>query len=108
MVFLCGAVHNLLRYEANSVGFAYSFSIIGVSMGIFYILGMAVSAVYGVLFGCLGLNTKMAHIICLYGYAMSNYCICVLLCMFNMPLLTWLFLLYGAGTKVAFILKNIF
>lgn len=39
---------------------------------------------------------------------MTNYVFCVLLCIINVPLLTWLFLLYGAGTKVGFILKNMF
>ena len=108
MVFLCSAVHNVLKYEANSTNFAYSFSVIGVSLGIFYILGMAISALYGLIFGCMGLNCKTAHVVCLYGYGMTNYVFCVFLCIFNSPLLTWLFLLYGAGTKVGFILKNIF
>jgi hypothetical protein len=108
MVFMCSAVHNLLRYMANPATFTYNFQIIGVSFGIFYVLGLAVSILYGLIFGCLGLNCKTVHIVCLYGYAMSNYIFCVLLCIINLPLLTWLFLLYGAGTKVGFILKNMF
>lgn len=39
---------------------------------------------------------------------MATYVICVLLCSVNMTLLTWLFLLYAAGTKIAYILKNVF
>lgn len=108
MVFVCSAIHNLLKYETNSANFAYSYAVIGSSLGIFYILGMAVSALYGLVFGCMGLQSKVVHIVCLYGYSMINYVIAVVLCIFNLPLLTWLFLLYGAGTKVAFILKNIF
>lgn len=63
---------------------------------------------YGLLFGCIGLACRVNHIVCLYGYSMTIYVICGLLCIINMELTTWLFLLYAAGTKVAFILKNIF
>ena len=108
MVFVCSAVHNLLKYESNSANFAYSYAVIGSSLGIFYLLGMAVSALFGLIFGCMGLQCKVVHIVSLYGYSMCNYVIAVILCIFNLPLLTWLFLLYGAGTKVAFILKNMF
>lgn len=108
MVFICSAVHNVLAYIANPTGFTYNFQIIGVAFGLFYILGMLLSGVYGLLFGCMGLACKATHIICLYGYSMTIYVICVLLCILNMSLMTWLFLLYAAGTKVAYILKNIF
>jgi hypothetical protein len=69
---------------------------------------MALSVIIGLLFGCLGLACKTSQIVCLYGYSMSAYVICVLLCVINMSLTTWLFLIYGASTKIAFILKNIF
>ena len=108
MVFICSAVHNLLRYMANPTTFTYNFQIVGVSFGIFYVLGLALSILYGLIFGCMGLNCKTIHIVCLYGYALCNYTFCVVLCIFNLPFLTWLFLLYGGGTKVAFILKNMF
>ena len=108
MVFVCSAIHNLLKYESNSTNFAYSYAVIGSSLGIFYVLGMGLSALYGLIFGCMGLQSKVVHIVCLYGYSMCNYIIAVILCVFNLPLITWIFLLYGAGTKVAFILKNIF
>lgn len=108
MVFVCSAVHNVLSYIGNSTAFTYNFGVIGVAFGLFYVLGMVLSAVYGLLFGCMGLACKPTHIVCLYGYGMTTYVICVLLCILNMSLMTWLFLLYGAGTKVAFILKNIF
>ena len=108
MVFLCSAVHNLLKYMANPSTFTYNFAIVGTSFGIFYVLGLAVSILYGLLFGCMGLNCKTIHIVCLYGYSLCNYTFCVLLCILNQPLLTWLFLLYGGGTKVGFILKNMF
>ena len=107
MVFICSAVHNLLKYMANPSTFTYNFAIVGTSFGIFYVLGL-VSILYGLLFGCMGLNCKTIHIVCLYGYSLCNYTFCVLLCILNQPLLTWLFLLYGGGTKVGFILKNMF
>ena len=69
---------------------------------------MAVSILYGLIFSYMGLNCKTVHIVSLYGYAMTNYIFCVLLCIINFPLLTWLFLLYGGGTKIGFILKNMF
>jgi hypothetical protein len=108
MVFLCSAVHNLLRYEAIPGNFTYSFSVIGSSLGIFYILGLAVSILYGLIFGCMGINCKTIMIVSLYGYSLVNYTIAVLLCIINLPLLTWLFLLYAAAAKVFFILKNMF
>lgn len=39
---------------------------------------------------------------------MTIYVVCFLLCIIDMPLLRWLFLLYAAGTKIGFLLKNIF
>jgi hypothetical protein len=71
-------------------------------------MGLAGSVVIGLIFGCIGLQSKTSQIVCLYGYSMSIYIICVLLCSINMSLMTWLFLLYAAGTKVAYILKNVF
>lgn len=108
MVFVCSAIHNVLAYLENSTSFQYNFKIIGIGFGVFYVLGLLLSIVYGLLFGCLGLTTKTIHIVCLYGYGMTAYVICVLLCVLNMSLMTWLFLLYAAGTKVAYILRNIF
>lgn len=77
-------------------------------MTIFYLLGLGLSILIGLIFGCLGLSAKTSQIVCLYGYSMASYVISILLCSFNMTLLTWLFLLYGAGAKIGFILKNIF
>lgn len=39
---------------------------------------------------------------------MATYAICILLCIVNMTLLTWLFLLYAAGSKVVYVLRNVF
>lgn len=108
MIFIVGAVHNVLLYENNSKNFEYSFHVIGLAVTVFYLMGLALSAVVGLLFGCLGLNSKTFQIICIYGYSMATYIICVLLCCVNMTLMTWLFLLYAGGSKVAFILKNVF
>jgi hypothetical protein len=109
MIFIVGAVHNVLIYENSTKNnFEYDFKIIGVAMTIFYLLGLAVSIGIGLLFGCLGLKSKTSQIVCLYGYSMATYIICILLCTVNMTLMTWLFLLYGAGAKIAFILKNVF
>jgi hypothetical protein len=106
MIFIVSAVHNVLLYLNNST-FEYDFKVIGVALTVFYLLGLALSIGIGMLFGCLGLNSKTPQIICIYGYSMATYVICVLLCSVNMTLMTWLFLLYGAGSKVAFILKNV-
>ena len=108
MVFVSTAVHNVLIYQSNSNTFSYDYKAIGVSLSIFYIMGMILSAVIGLFFGCMGLASKTSQIVCLYGYSMSTYVICVLLCIINMSLTTWLFLIYGACTKVAFVLKNVF
>lgn len=108
MVFVSSAVHNVLIYQNNANNFSYDYKVIGVSLSIFYIMGLVISAVIGLFFGCLGLTCKTSQIVCLYGYSMSAYVICVLLCIINMSLTTWLFLLYGACTKIAFILKNVF
>lgn len=108
MIFIVGAVHNVLIYENHPKNFQYDFKVIGVALTVFYMMGLGLSAVIGLLFGCLGLKSKTSQIICIYGYSMATYIICVLLCSVNMTLMTWLFLLYGGGSKVAFILKNIF
>ena len=109
MIFIVGAVHNVLVYANSSKDtFQYNFAVIGVAMTIFYLLGLALSIGMGLIFGCLGLQSKTSQIVCLYGYSMATYIICVLLCSVNMTLMSWLFLLYGAGSKVAFILKNVF
>lgn len=108
MIFVVGAVHNVLVYENNSKHFEYDFKVIGVAMTVFYLMGLLLSVGIGMLFGCLGLNSKTSQIVCIYGYSMATYVLCVLLCSVNMTLMTWLFLLYGAGSKVAFILKNVF
>jgi len=71
-------------------------------------MGLGVSALIGLVFGCLGLQSKTSQIVCLYGYSMATYIICVLLCTINMTLMSWLFLLYAAGAKIAYILKNVF
>lgn len=108
MVFVTGAVSNVLIYQNNPNNFQYNFQVIGVAMTIFYLLGLGLSAIIGLIFGCIGLNSKTSQIVCIYGYSMATYIICILLCTINMTLLTWLFLLYAAGTKVGFLLKNIF
>jgi uncharacterized membrane protein len=108
MVFISSAVHNVLIYQSDPNNFSYNYKVIGMSLTIFYIMGLIISAVIGLFFGCLGLASKTSLIVCLYGYAMSAYVICVLLCIINMSLTTWLFLLYGACTKIAFVLKNVF
>lgn len=107
MVFIVSAVHNILLYLNNGNNFQYNFQIIGVAFTVFYLLGLALSVGIGMIFGCLGLTSKTSQIVCLYGYSMATYVICVLLCSINMTLMTWLFLLYAGGTKIAFILKNV-
>lgn len=77
-------------------------------MTVFYGMGLLLSFLLGLIYGCLGLPSKVVQIVCLYGYSMAIYVIAVLLCTLNMTLLTWIFLLYAATTKVIFILKNIF
>jgi len=108
MVFTVGAVSNVLVYENQPDGFEYNFQVIGVALTVFYIMGLGVSALIGLIFGCMGLQSKTSQIICLYGYSMSIYIICIMLCSINMSLMTWLFLLYAGGTKIAYILKNVF
>lgn len=105
MVFIVGAVHNVLLYQ-NNKNFEYNFKVIGVAMTVFYLLGFALSILMGMIFGCLGLKSKTPQIVCIYGYSMATYIICVLLCTVNMTLMTWLFLLYAAGSKIGFIIKN--
>ena len=105
MVFIVGAVHNVLSYQNNN-NFEYNFKVIGVAMTVFYLLGFGLSIIMGMIFGCLGLKSKTPQIVCIYGYSMATYIICVLLCTVNMTLMTWLFLLYAAGSKIGFIIKN--
>lgn len=109
MVFVCGAVHNVLIYLNSTKGaFVYDMKIVALGMTVFYVLGLALSAVIGLIFGCLGINSKTSQIVCLYGYSMSTYIICILVCMINSTLGTWILLLYAATTKVVYILKNVF
>ncbi len=108
LVFIVSAVHNVLLYLNTGNNFQYNFQVIGIAFTVFYLLGLALSIGIGMIFGCLGLNSKTTQIVCIYGYSMATYIICVLLCSVNLTLMTWLFLLYGAGTKIAFILKNTF
>lgn len=109
MIFIVGAVRNVLVYEnSKSTNYQYDFQVISVALTVFYGLGLGLSALIGLIFGCMGLSSKTSQIVCLYGYSMATYIICILLCTVNMTLMTWLFLLYGAGSKIAFILKNVF
>jgi len=71
-------------------------------------MGLGLSALIGLIFGCLGLQSKTSQIICLYGYSMATYIICILLCIVDMTLLTWLFLLYAGGSKIVYVLRNVF
>ena len=107
---MSSAIHNIIYYQNSNMAttFTYDYTVIGAAMTIFYILGLALSAVIGLIFGCVGLQAKAIQIVCLYGYSMTIYAICLLLCIINYPLLRWLFLLYAAGTKIGFILRNIF
>jgi len=77
-------------------------------MTIFYLLGLGLSALLGLIFGCLGLQTKTIQIVSLYGYSMFIYIICMALCIINVPGFRWLFLLYACGSKIGFILRSIF
>ena len=109
MIFVLGAVHNLVVYQNSpEEHFQYNFKIIGAAMTVFYPLGLGLAALIGLLFGCLGLKSTVAMIVCLYGYSMATYIICVLLCTINVPMLHWLVLLYAAGSKVVYILRNVF
>lgn len=108
MIFAVGAVHNILLFSNTGVNFKYDFEIFAKSVTVFYGLGLLLSALLGLIYGCLGIPAKTGAIVCLYGYSMATYIICVLLCSVNMTLLTWIFLLYAAVTKVIYILKNLF
>lgn len=80
----------------------------GQAFGIFYLEGLGFSAAFGGILKCSGVNCTIMQIICLYGYSISIYIICVLLCCINISYLAWALLLYACGTKIAFILKNLF
>lgn len=108
MIFAVGAVHNILLFSNSGSNFSYDFSIFAKSVTVFYGLGFLLSAILGLIFGCLGIPANMGAIVCLYGYSMATYIICVLLCSFNITLLTWILLLYAAVTKVIYILKSLF
>ena len=109
LIFVLGAVNNLIVYNSTPTGqFAYNYQVIAMGFSIFYLEGMGLSALIGLLFGCLGLNSTVVSIVCLYGYGMTTYIIAVLLCIINLPLLQWLFLLYAAVAKAVFILRNLF
>lgn len=108
MIFVAGAVHNVLIYQNNHDNFSYNFEIVTMALTVFYLLGFALSAVIGLIFGCLGIESKTIQIVCLYGYSMATYIICILFCMVNSTLATWILLTYAATSKVIYILKNIF
>jgi hypothetical protein len=108
MIFVVGAVHNILIYQNSPDNFQYDYEILGKALTVFYGFGLLLSALIGLIFGCMGIQSKTSQIVCLYGYSMASYIICVGLCSINMTLLTWIFLLYAATTKVVYILKNIF
>ena len=95
-------------YLNNKQNFQYNFKVIGVALTVFYLLGMGGSAIIGIIFGCIGINSKTPMIMSLYGYSMANYVLCVILCMLNMEMLSWLLLLYAGGAKIAYIMKNMF
>lgn len=44
---------------------------------------------------------------CLYGYSVSIYIFCIILCSFNICLLHWIFLGYAVANKIYFVFKNI-
>lgn len=108
MVFVVGAVHNVLIYQNNHEGFSYNFQVVTMALTVFYLLGLALSALIGLIFSCLGIEAKTIQIVCLYGYSMATYILCILLCMVNSTLATWILLIYAATSKVIYILKNIF
>jgi ABC-type antimicrobial peptide transport system permease subunit len=55
----------------------------------------------------LGINCTIIQILSLYGYSVSIYIFCILLCSFNICLLHWIFLGYGVANKIYFVFKNI-
>jgi hypothetical protein len=108
MIFVVGAVHNVLIYQNSPNNYAYDFQVVGIAFTVFYILGLGLSIVIGLIFGCFGLQSKTSQIVCLYGYSMTTYIICVLVCTVNSTLATWILLTYAATTKVIYILRNVF
>lgn len=108
MIFVVGAVHNVLIYQNNHENFSYNFEMVTMAVTVFYLLGLALSAVIGLIFSCLGIEAKTIQIVCLYGYSMATYIICILLCMVNSTLATWILLIYAATSKAIYILKNVF
>lgn len=73
-----------------------------------YIEGFLFPVLLTFLLKFLGGDHTHIQIICLYGYSMSAYIICLLLCSINVCILHYIFLIYGAVTKIAFISKNLF
>lgn len=109
MVFAVSATHNILIYQnrEDKGSFSYDFESFWLACTVFYGLGLGLSVIIGLVFSCC-LESKTAQIVCLYGYSMVTYIICVLLCGINITLATWGLLIYAGTTKVIYILRNIY
>lgn len=57
---------------------------------------------------CLGVESSIMQMICLYGYSMATYIPAILLCSVNVCILSYLLLGYAGGAKVGFVFKNLF
>lgn len=73
-----------------------------------YIEGFLFPALLTFLLKFFGGNYSHIQVLCLYGYSMSTYIVCLLLCSFNVCILHYILLAYGTGVKIAFIWKNLF
>lgn len=75
----------------------------GLPVGIGFIMkAIGTSITYNI-----GVNCTIIQIVCLYGYSVSVYIACILLCSFNVCLLHWILLGYGAVNKIYFVFRNI-
>lgn len=113
VVFCLGAVHNMLKYQANP-DYNYDFEILGEGFFAMYVLGFGLPIAIGFIMKAIGkkcckkgANCTIIQILCLYGYSVSVYIPCILLCSFNVCLLHWILLGYGAANKIYFVFKNI-
>lgn len=113
IVFCLGAVHNILQYQGNP-NYDYDFQILGEAFFAMYALGFglpigiafAMKAIGNIDYN-IGVNCTIIQVMCLYGYSVSIYIFCIILCSFNICLLHWIFLTYAAVNKAYFVFKNI-
>jgi hypothetical protein len=103
----------MLKYQSNP-DYDYNFEILGEGFFAMYALGFGLPIAMGFIMKALrkyfviqDVNCTIIQILCLYGYSVSVYIPCILLCSFNVCLLHWILLGYGAVNKIYFVFKNI-